>query len=303
MAEPEGKSIPQSHHAETLELPPALRTYPRTLVCGPEVGVHWALHEPNYFPAHVHPAIQILVTSDSALCDVSWTDGRGQIIQRRIGPNQIWTMPAGFSHTAHWRRRAKAIVLFADPAWATELCGSAIETAAILPMDHYVLADPLIGGLKLEFDDDSSWNLPVNLPRMRMLGGCLAAQILIAHSAGLRRDIEGSTLLHPDVKARVASFIAANLGAELSVSILAREARLSPSHFSALFKATTGLTPEQFVLRSRLLKARELVQTGEYTIGQIAYATGFSDHSHLTVQFKRRFGVPPKAYLPAIRHV
>jgi AraC-like DNA-binding protein len=36
---------------------------------------------------------------------------------------------------------------------------------------------------------------------------------------------------------------------------------------------------------------------GEFTISEIAYRLGFSDHSHFTTQFKRLFGAPPKVYL------
>ncbi|WP_425506193.1 helix-turn-helix domain-containing protein [Termitidicoccus mucosus] len=48
---------------------------------------------------------------------------------------------------------------------------------------------------------------------------------------------------------------------------------------------------------------RGSLKTGSYTVNQVAYMTGFSDHSHLTAQFKRQFGVPPRAYLPRIRTV
>ena len=100
---------------------------------------------------------------------------------------------------------------------------------------------------------------------------------------------------------RVTSFVKVNLGEKISLAALAREARLSPGHFSVLFKATLGMTPEQYILRSRLLRAKGLIEGGAFTVGQVAYMTGFSDHSHLSVQFKRLFGVPPKLCLPRVR--
>lgn len=173
----------------------------------------------------------------------------------------------------------------------------------IANLSHYELVDPLIGGLKLAFGDQGACGDAPFAPQLQSLGQCLAARIFGAQSSLLRRRCASVTLLHPDTHQRVVAFIKANLGVEISSSALAREARMSPSHFLTVFKASTGLTPEQYVLRTRLWKARELIRAGTRTIGEIAHATGFSDHSHLTVQFRRRFGVPPKAYLPAKRYV
>jgi transcriptional regulator GlxA family with amidase domain len=102
---------------------------------------------------------------------------------------------------------------------------------------------------------------------------------------------------------RVANYVQAHLADRIPVATLAKEARLSPSHFNVLFKATTDLTCEQYILRTRLARAKALIETGTYTVGQVAHMTGFSDHSHLTVRFTKFFGAPPRSFLPAVRTV
>lgn len=134
-------------------------------------------------------------------------------------------------------------------------------------------------------------------------GACLAARILQTKAKVLRRQSDDSVILGSESKTRVCDFIESNLADKITIPALAHEARLSVSHFTMVFKATTGLTPEQYILRSRLLRARTLIETGTRTIGEIAYATGFADHSHLTVQFGRMFGAPPKAYRPEVRQL
>ena len=151
--------------------------------------------------------------------------------------------------------------------------------------DDYAAADQLIGGLKVAFGEEMDLQRPRNDPQLKMLAGCLAARILIAHSADVRRKREFQTVLHPDTRARVAAFINENLEGGISLAMLAREVRMSASHFSTVFKASTGMTPEQYVLCSRLWKAQEMIRTGMHTIGQIAYLTfdfllGRARHTH-----------------------
>lgn len=94
---------------------------------------------------------------------------------------------------------------------------------------------------------------------------------------------------------RVVEYIHAHLAKELTVAELAAVAGLSPTHFSRLFAGTTGSTPYQFVLACRLDKAKGLLSSSSMTIAETALATGFASQSHLTDQFKRRFGLAPGA--------
>jgi transcriptional regulator GlxA family with amidase domain len=94
---------------------------------------------------------------------------------------------------------------------------------------------------------------------------------------------------------RVAQVIDAGLDEPIAIPALARMVNLSQSRFNVLFKATTGITCEQYILRTRLNRARDLIESGRYNIGQVAHMTGFSDHSHLTFKFTSWFGAPPKS--------
>jgi AraC family transcriptional regulator len=303
MAEPSGNNHLTVFDAGSLALPPGLRTCCRTLVRNEAVCVHLALHEPNYFAAHRYPAHQIVVMLDGATSEVTWTDGSGQTIHREIKANHVWIVPAGVLNTLRWRRRAKMLVMLAAPAWTEEFSVDRFPEPTIETLGHFELNDPVIAVVKLALLDTREPMAAENAARVQSLGQCLASRILSHRSEESSHEKVIHRLLHPNLRARIAAFVETNLGMELSVSALAREAHMSTSHFCGVFKATTGLTPEQFVLRARLWRAHQLVCEGAHTIGQIAHATGFADHSHLTVQFKRRFGVPPKAYLPSIRYV
>jgi AraC family transcriptional regulator len=96
---------------------------------------------------------------------------------------------------------------------------------------------------------------------------------------------------------RAVEYIQDQLNAPLTVSDIAQTVQLSPYHFSRAFKESTGQSPHQYVIEARVRRAREILRTGKFTIGEAAYKVGFVDQSHLTRHFKRVFGVPPKVLL------
>jgi AraC family transcriptional regulator len=96
---------------------------------------------------------------------------------------------------------------------------------------------------------------------------------------------------------RAVEYIQDQLDTDLTVSGIAQAVGLSPDHFTRLFKESTGQSPHRYVVEARVRKAKELLTTGKFTISEAAFHVGFADQSHLTRQFKRVFGLPPKRLL------
>jgi AraC family transcriptional regulator len=92
---------------------------------------------------------------------------------------------------------------------------------------------------------------------------------------------------------RVTDYLEAHLKESLSVKELALLVDLSPAHFSALFRRATGLSPYRFLIRLRVSRARQLLESGNDSIGQVAIQVGFYDQSHLTKQMRRVLGISP----------
>jgi AraC family transcriptional regulator len=86
-----------------------------------------------------------------------------------------------------------------------------------------------------------------------------------------------------------------DLQANPSLSELADAVRLSPHHFSRVFKRVTGLSPHQYVLSQRIQLARQLLTETKLSIAEVAHDVGFYDQSHFTYHFKRLVGVTPSA--------
>ena len=100
---------------------------------------------------------------------------------------------------------------------------------------------------------------------------------------------------------RVTDYIRQHLSQAVSLQDLASVAGLSVFHFARMFKAATGTTPKQYVVRCRLERARELLLTEDRTISEIALEVGFCDQSHLSTHFKRLYGATPKQFVREAR--
>jgi AraC-like DNA-binding protein len=85
-------------------------------------------------------------------------------------------------------------------------------------------------------------------------------------------------------------------GAGLRLAQLAREADLSPYYFLRTFKCLTGITPHQYVLRTRLRDAALRLATGTEKVLDVALDCGFGDVSNFNRAFRCEFGVSPRAF-------
>lgn len=94
----------------------------------------------------------------------------------------------------------------------------------------------------------------------------------------------------------ILSYIDANLEADLSLEALAGLAGVLTHRFARAFKAHAGEPPHRYVLSRRIAAARELLQSNDAAIAEIAYATGFSSQSHMTTTFKRELGRTPAQF-------
>jgi transcriptional regulator GlxA family with amidase domain len=89
-------------------------------------------------------------------------------------------------------------------------------------------------------------------------------------------------------------FIDTNLGNKLTLENLALQFGTNPNLFMKAFKKVMGLTPFEYIIESRLTKARELLTTTtSLSIEEVASACGFEDISYFYRLFKQRFEITP----------
>ena len=81
--------------------------------------------------------------------------------------------------------------------------------------------------------------------------------------------------------------------ADLDIPYLCKKAGLSSTQLFRKMKALTGEAPISFIRKVRLHKAKELLQTTDLSISEIAYDLGFNDPDYFSRAFGKEFGCPP----------
>jgi AraC-like DNA-binding protein len=98
-----------------------------------------------------------------------------------------------------------------------------------------------------------------------------------------------------------ALWIEANSSQQIDLDAAASQAGISPFHFLRLFANVLGVTPHQYLVRSRLRHAAHLLADEDVSITDIAYDVGFGDLSNFVRTFHRAAGVSPRAFREAAR--
>jgi len=115
--------------------------------------------------------------------------------------------------------------------------------------------------------------------------------------------VSGRERRAPDARARdrrravdAALWIDAHSHEPVDLECAAGEVGLSPFHFLRLFSKVLGVTPHQYLVRSRLRRAARLLCEEERSITDVALDVGFGDLSNFVRTFHRAAGVSPRAF-------
>lgn len=94
-----------------------------------------------------------------------------------------------------------------------------------------------------------------------------------------------------------------NPGAPYQVEKIAEDAGYSRSYFTSLFREVTGMSPRDYILRSRLRAAEHLLLDTDYSISGIAQILGYRDVFFFSRQFKLYHGASPMHYRKENRRI
>lgn len=209
----------------------------------------------------------------------------------------VWMQPGRSYITTHDPSCALGVNYFHFNLYSAR--GRGRRKPDIAPLDHIVVR---------HFDFVDALMQRILTVREEPAGEASANQLFAALLQEIVRDAQHTpridALLPAEHVARMRA-AATNLRHDLvsapTVSALARKYGYSVSHFSRIFAAVNGDRPQEFVIKARLGRARELLATSSMTIGEVASAVGVSDLFYFSRLFKRRTGVAPSDYRRRVR--
>lgn len=272
-----------------------LRVLPRPLVASalrrpPTSGL--LVTDAGYFPRAANhgrrrpggapEAIVIVCVDGVGHCQV---EGRATV----VAPGHALVLPPGRAHTyrADPRRPWTIWWLHAAGTQVSELLG------VITPDGREALVELHDAYRSVATIDDAIGYLERDETFSSLISASGAGWALLAQLAA---DVVAGGPQRTEPVRQAQAYLRRHFAKPLSVAELARTAGLSPSHFSALFRAATGGGVVEYTKRLRMARARELLITSSRDIGDIAEAVGYSDAFYFSRQFRTVHGCSPSDY-------
>ncbi|MFB5193556.1 helix-turn-helix transcriptional regulator [Neobacillus sp. KR4-4] len=95
---------------------------------------------------------------------------------------------------------------------------------------------------------------------------------------------------------RIKSHIDKHYLSEIDLNATASQLNMSPSYLTHAFKAGTGYSPMQYIIRRRIGEAQSFLLMTDFSMSEIAGIVGFNSLSNFHKVFQKYIGVSPKKY-------
>jgi AraC-like DNA-binding protein len=82
----------------------------------------------------------------------------------------------------------------------------------------------------------------------------------------------------------------------LDVEALARDAYMSPGHFSRQFRQAYGESPYSYLMTRRIERAMALLRRGDLSVTEVCFEVGCTSLGSFSTRFTELVGMPPSAY-------
>ena len=257
-----------------------------------------SLHAASRVDWHSHKSIEVIVCIKGVL-DYELRH-RGRL---HIPGGNFTVIPAGIEHR-HIRGLAepgRRFGIFLLPVKANTrkvgpLSGSELRTLAAELLKKRLTIRPVSTPLLTEIhhlaDLTMMWD---NAPSVRMQL-LLRARMLsvLAQLSNAPND----TLPAPGVQMmdEATRWLSSHYREHVNIDELIRYIGYGRSRFFALFRQNTGLSPNEWLIRYRINKAKELLSDGKQPIAKVASSCGFNDAIFFARIFRNRLGISPSDY-------
>lgn len=102
--------------------------------------------------------------------------------------------------------------------------------------------------------------------------------------------------INPKIKKSVTYITENYMKSDISITGAAECSNMSEVYFRKLFKKEFGISPKKYIINSRIKLAESLIESGYYSLYEVAEKCGFTDYKYFSTEFRKTVGVPPSKY-------
>ena len=123
---------------------------------------------------------------------------------------------------------------------------------------------------------------------------------LNAPTAQERLDNLAAVLLETTFPPVVPEYINNHIHEDIRIDSICEAIHVSKYYFCKKFKQSTGITVMNYILKTRIISATNLLESTDLPIGEISEKCGFSSPSFFSQAFRKEHGVTPRQYQQAL---
>ncbi len=250
---------------------------------------------------HEHEAVELGILFDPGVGFLTCYDATGKICDYRLVAPVAYFVPAKILHRTRWEVRSEIFCSHIKTAFwrrrvfagRTPTLAPGIVGAASQDLVFWEFAALLrhVWDERREVEDEATLSVADGLLMRagKLILGDVQTGVLKAEglSASRRAVIDG--------------FIDRQIRFHLHAPDLAKAVGLSLPHLTTLLKESTGMTPHEYITQQRMKRAHQYLDSGNYSLREVANAVGYEDADHFSQKFREYFNYPPRTLMMRAR--
>lgn len=274
-------------------------------------GVKLSAQDGRRVSDHSHDNIQISVPLRETLVEARWRMSNGKRRRSYAQHGHVLVVPPRQIHAIAWNNRAYFVNFHIGSDTASDY-GRAFLQSVTEAGNIHVVEDPFLTALaeNIVIMGSRAESFDINL--LQAIKFIIEAHMIKTYAPEILtmrpngrlegatplpgRAIGAPTSLAPWQLRKILTVLESDLRRDFSVDELAKLLNLSAGHFSRAFRASTQLSPHQWIIRHRIETAMDMLRQTDLLIGDIATSCGFSEQGHFTRKFKQITGQSPAAW-------